>query len=44
MQLTADPGERIKLLNREIKERKHEIKRIQQGKQHATLSEARWRT
>lgn len=40
MQLTADPGERIKLLNREIKERKHEIKRIQQGKQHATLSEA----
>ena len=30
----------IKLLNREIKERKHEIKRIQQGKQHATLSEA----
>lgn len=31
MQLTADPGERIKLLNREIKERKHEIKRIQQG-------------
>ena len=23
-----------------IKERKHEIKRIQQGKQHATLSEA----
>ena len=40
LQLTADPGERIKLLNREITERKHEIKRIQQGKQHATLSEA----
>ena len=40
MQLTADPGERVKLLNREIKERRREIKRIQQGKQHATLSEA----
>lgn len=40
MQLTADPGERIRLLNREIKDRKHEIKRIQQGQQHATLSEA----
>ena len=31
MRLTADPGERVRLLNREIKERKHEIKRIQQG-------------
>lgn len=40
MQLTADPGERVKLLNSEIKERKHEIKRIQQGQQHATLSQA----
>ncbi|PJM79936.1 DUF3375 domain-containing protein [Bifidobacterium scaligerum] len=40
MQLTADPGERVRLLNSEIKERKHEIKRIQQGQQHATLSQA----
>ncbi|OZG57476.1 hypothetical protein BMYO_1973 [Bifidobacterium myosotis] len=40
MQLTADPGERVKLLNEEIKERRHEIKRIQQGQQHAALSEA----
>lgn len=40
MQLTADPGERIRLLNREIKERRHEVKRIRQGQQHATLSES----
>lgn len=39
MQLTADPGERVRLLNQEIKERRHEIKRIQQGQQHAALSE-----
>ncbi|MBT1170134.1 DUF3375 domain-containing protein [Bifidobacterium sp. SO4] len=39
MQLTADPGERVRLLNQEIKERRHEIKRIQQGQQHAALSD-----
>ncbi|MBW3080822.1 DUF3375 family protein [Bifidobacterium saguinibicoloris] len=40
MQLTADPGERVRLLNREIKERRHEIKRIQQGQQRETLDES----
>ena len=40
MQLTADPGERVRLLNQEIKERKQEIKRIRQGQQHATLNDA----
>ncbi|MBW3090181.1 DUF3375 domain-containing protein [Bifidobacterium miconisargentati] len=39
MQLTADPSERVRLLNQEIKERRHEIKRIQQGQQHAALSD-----
>ncbi|KFI87032.1 MULTISPECIES: DUF3375 domain-containing protein [Bifidobacterium] len=38
MQLTADPGERVRLLNKEIKERQHEIRRIQHGQQHATLN------
>ncbi|KAB7790972.1 DUF3375 domain-containing protein [Bifidobacterium leontopitheci] len=40
MQLTADPGERVRLLNREIKERRHEIKRIQQGQREAALTDA----
>lgn len=40
MQLTADPGDRVRLLNQEIKERKQEIKRIRQGQQHATLNDA----
>ncbi|PLS27229.1 DUF3375 family protein [Bifidobacterium parmae] len=40
MRLTADPGERVRLLNREIKERKHEIRRIQQGMRHETLDDS----
>ncbi|OXN01269.1 DUF3375 family protein [Bifidobacterium vansinderenii] len=39
MQLTEDPRERITLLNREIKARKHEIKRILQGRSDNRLSE-----
>lgn len=37
IQLTADPGKRIRLLNREAEERKREIRRTQRDKQHATL-------
>ena len=40
MQLTADPGERVALLNREIKARKHEIRQIRHGQRHAVLTES----
>ncbi|NEG55516.1 DUF3375 family protein [Bifidobacterium platyrrhinorum] len=40
MRLTADPGERVRLLNREIKERRHEIKRIQQGRRDERLTDS----
>ena len=40
MQLTADPGERVALLNREIKARKHEIRQIRHGQRHAALTES----
>lgn len=40
MQLTADPGERVALLNREIKARKHEIRQIRHGRRQAALTES----
>ena len=40
MQLTADPGERVALLNREIKARKHEIRQIRHGQRQAALTES----
>lgn len=40
MRLTADPGERVRLLNREIKERKREIARIRHGRERDHLNEA----
>ena len=40
MQLTADPGERVALLNREIKARKREIRQIRHGQRQAALTES----
>lgn len=40
MQLTADPGERVALLNREIKACKHEIRQIRHGRRQAALTES----
>ncbi|RSX56268.1 DUF3375 family protein [Bifidobacterium samirii] len=37
MRLTVDPRERIRLLNREIKERRHEIRRILDGESDTML-------
>ena len=39
MRLTADPEERVRLLNREIKARKREIRRIRGGEGDAALSD-----
>ena len=39
MRLTADPRERVALLNREIKERRHEIRRILDGQDDGALTE-----